>query len=423
MGLARPILLILLSSTSIQFGTAIATTAFDQAGALGAVWLRGLFGAAIMAIWVRPDVRHLTRSQIGVVVPYAAALAAMVAAIYVALEEAPLGVVSAILMLGPLAVSALGSRGPIDLAAVGTAGAGVGILTLSQGTAGTVGLFGIGAALVAALAFAAYIHTGKRVAAELQGLQGVAIALAVASVLLAPLGLWFRGPGLFEPPTLGVLALAGLLATVIPFSLEVTAMRSLSAATFGLLLSFEPAIAAVAGFVIRGEALVPAQLIGIALVMGASIASLGPRTWTRRLGAYNRALMANPTVAALGRVPLFSGLSARDLGTIASVAEEREVPAGEVLTEEGEPGDEFFIVAAGEVEVRLHGREVRRLGPGGFLGEIALVFGGNRTATAIAAQPSRLYVLGQDAFTAMLRGQPRIEDKILTAVSERMRYR
>ncbi len=94
-----------------------------------------------------------------------------------------------------------------------------------------------------------------------------------------------------------------------------------------------------------------------------------------------------------------------------------------MLTEEGEPGDEFFIVAAGEVEVRLHGREVRRLGPGGFLGEIALVFGGNRTATAIAAQPSRLYVLGQDAFTAMLRGQPRIEDKILTAVSERMRYR
>jgi hypothetical protein len=194
-------------------------------------------------------------------------------------------------------------------------------------------------------------------------------------------------------------------------------------ATFGLLLAFEPAIAALAGLVIRGEQLVLAQLVGIALVVAASAGSLGPRGWTRRIGAYNRALMANPTVAALSGVSLFSGLSARDLATIAEVAEEREVDAGVVLTEQGQPGDEFFLIADGEVEIRLDGREIRRLGPGDYLGEIALVFGGKRTATAVAAKPTRLYVLGEEAFTAMIRKQPRIEDKILTTVTERMRYR
>ena len=133
--------------------------------------------------------------------------------------------------------------------------------------------------------------------------------------------------------------------------------------------------------------------------------------------------MSNPTVAALSRVGLFSGLAAKDLATIAAVAEEREVPVGAVLTEQGEPGDEFFLIADGEVEVRIDDREVRRLGPGEYLGEIALIFGGKRTATAVASKPTRLYVLGEASFTAMLRKQPRIEDKILTTVTERMRYR
>ena len=423
MGLWRPILLVLASSTSIQFGTAIATTAFDAAGPLGAVWLRGLIGGAVMLAWIRPNIRTVTRAQWRAVVPYAVALAVMVASIYMALAEAPLGVVSAILMLGPLTVSALGSRGPLDLLCVGLAAAGAGILTLSQGTDGPLALSGIAFALLAAVAFGAYIHTGKRVAGQLPGLLGVALALPIVAIVQAPLGLAFGKPGMWEVSSLLPLAAAGVLATVVPFSLEVTALKSLSMATFGLLLSFEPALAALAGFVIRGEMLTLQQLVGIALVIAASAGSLGPRGWTRRVGAYNRALMANPTVAALAKVSLFSGLSAKDLASLASVAEERDVAAGDVLTEQGAPGDEFFLIAAGEVEVRLDGREIRRLGPGDYLGEIALVFGGKRTATAIAAKPAKLYVLGEEAFTALLRKQPRIEDKILTTVTERMRYR
>lgn len=94
-----------------------------------------------------------------------------------------------------------------------------------------------------------------------------------------------------------------------------------------------------------------------------------------------------------------------------------------MLTEQGAPGDEFFIVDSGEVEIRQDGKELRRLGPGDFLGEIALVFGGARTATAVAAEPTHLFVLSKAAFDRMIKSQPRIEDKILTTVSERMRYR
>lgn len=421
--ISRPIVLVLLSSTSLQLGTAIATTAFAEAGPLGAVWLRGLVGAVLMTAWIRPDLGRFTRDQVAAVIPYALALAAMITCIYLALDEIPLGIVSAILMLGPLTVSAFGFRTPIDLACVGLAALGVMILTLSQGTTGPMSVPGILFALGGAGAFAAYIYTGKRVGKAFDGLGGLALALIITTILITPLGLAYGRSGMWAPDVLIAISAAGLLATVIPFSLEMIALKNLSAATFGLLLALEPAIAAVAGLVIRGQQLAPLQLVGIGLVVIASAASLGPRGWTRRIGAYNRALMTNPTVAALARVPLFSGLSARDLNAIASVAQEREVAAGTVLTEQGTAGDEFFIVADGEVAIEVSGQEVRRLGPGDFLGEIALVFGGKRTATATAAQPTHLYVLGETAFTALLKSQPRIEDKILTSVSDRMRYR
>jgi inner membrane transporter RhtA len=422
MGIWRPIALVLASTTSVQFGTAIATTAFVSAGPLGAVWIRGLIAAAVMVAWVRPNVRDVTRAQVGAVVPYAVALAVMMSSIYLALVDAPLGVVSAILMLGPLTVLALGSRNWLDIACVAIATCGVAILTLSQGVAGPISLAGIGWALVAAIAFGAYIHTGKGVSKAFDGLQGVAIALPLVAILQTPLGVLFAGPGLFEPATLGALAIAAVLATVFPLSLEITALRSLSMATFGLLLAFEPAFAVLAGFVIRGEALVPVQLVGIGLVIVASIGSLGPRGWTRRFGADNRRLMADPAVTSLARVTLFDGLSAPDLAAIAKVVERRAVPAGAILTVQGELGDEFFMIADGEVEIDVDDRDVRHLGQGDYLGEIALISGGSRTATAVALKPTRLFVLPEAAFTALLVRQPRLEDRILTTVADRMRY-
>ena len=194
-------------------------------------------------------------------------------------------------------------------------------------------------------------------------------------------------------------------------------------ATFGLLLAFEPGIASIVGFVVRGQSLTPAQVVGIVLVVAAAAATLGPRGWMRRIGGYNRELMADPRTKAFANVSLFSGLSVKELAAIAASAAERDVAPGDVLTEQGAPGDEFFIVQTGEIEIRQDGRELRRLGPGEYFGEIALVFGGTRTATAVASTPSHLFVLSKDAFDRMIKSQPRIEDKILTTVSERMRYR
>ncbi len=412
-----------MSSTSIQVGTAIATTAFAAAGPIGSVWVRGLVGALLLFAWVRPDVRRITAAQWRAIVPYGLALGVMVLAIYLALVDTPLGIVSAILMLGPLTVSAIGYRTPIDLAAVGLAGVGVALLALANGVEGSVSVQGLSLSLVAAAAFGAYILAGKRLGKRVEGFDGLALGLLVAVAIQTPLAIATARPGMVDPGTVATLAVAGVLASLIPFALELNAMRALSAATFGLLLSFEPAIAALAGFAIRGQELVPQQLIGIGAVVLASAASLGPRGWTRRLGRYNRDLMTDPTVAALARVPLFGGLSTRDLATIASASVERQVAAGTEITRQGDSGDEFFIVADGEVEIRIDDREVRRLGPGDFLGEIALVFGGTRTATARAAKPSTLYVLGRVDFDAMVKRYPRIEDKILTSISERMRYR
>jgi inner membrane transporter RhtA len=415
--------LVMLSSTSLQAGLAIAATAFVAAGPATAVWIRSVVGAALLVWYIRPNFRGFTRAQLGPIAVYGFALAAMTLLVYVAISGAPLGVVSAILMLAPLAIATRGGRTPLDLALVGMAGVGALTLTLAGGLGENLEAHGVLAAFGASIAFGAYIVAGKRVAQRVDGLGGLALALIIAAVLQTPLGILFARPGTTDPGVLVSLAAAGVLCTLIPFSLEAIALRRLSMATFGLLLAFEPAIAAIAGVVIRGDTLLGQQVLGIVLIIAAAAGSLGPRGWTRRLGSYNRGLMADPKIQALGRVPLFAGLSARDLSIIAQAATEQSAEAGTVLTREGDEGDAFFIVRDGTVSITAEGRHLRQLGPGDYLGEIALVFGGTRTATATVEQPAELFVLDKSSFTAMLQQHPRIEDRILGTISERMRYR
>ncbi len=419
----RSVGLVLLSSTSLQVGLAVAATAFAAAGPATAVWIRSVVGATLLVAYIRPNLRGFTAAQLRPIAFYGVALASMTLCVYVAISSAPLGVVSALLMLAPLGIAARGSRAWIDLALVGMATAGMLALTLAGGVQGGAQLLGIGFAFLAAGAFALYIIAGKRVSQQVDGLGGLALALIIAAVLQTPLGILLARPGIADASVLAALAAAGILCTLIPFSLEAIAFRRMSMATFGLLLAFEPAIAAVAGVVIRGDSLVAQQVLGIALIIVAAAGSLGPRSWMRTIGSTNRRLMADPTIHALGEISLFAGLSAKDLGLIAGVVRERTVDAGTVLTREGDAGDEFFIIREGTVAVTAGGRAVRTLGPGDYLGEIALVFGGIRTATAVTETPTQLFVLGKADFLAMLKQQPRIEDKILTTVSERMRYR
>ena len=124
---------------------------------------------------------------------------------------------------------------------------------------------------------------------------------------------------------------------------------------------------------------------------------------------------------ALGRCPFFSGLSRKELVEVAKVTEDLEVDEGKALAREGESGREFFVIVDGEVVVTKEGREIRRLSDGDFFGEIALLEDTPRTATVTAATPLRFFVLTRQSFRGLLDRQPEIEEKVRTALEERVR--
>ena len=139
------------------------------------------------------------------------------------------------------------------------------------------------------------------------------------------------------------------------------------------------------------------------------------------MGREIHGVVADPVVTALGRVPLFGGLSADDLETLATVTSRRPLDVGTVLTTEGEVGTEFYVIERGVVTITAHEQWLRTLGPGDFLGEIAILFGGTRTATAVASEAGSLLVLPKADFLELLAAHTSIEDKILTTASERLR--
>jgi len=140
------------------------------------------------------------------------------------------------------------------------------------------------------------------------------------------------------------------------------------------------------------------------------------------MGRETRGVVADPIVVALSRVPLFAGLSADDLATLATVTSRRSLDVGMVLTTEGEVGDEFYVIERGVVTITARDQLLRTLGPGDFLGEIAIVFGGTRTATAVATEPGSLLVLPKPDFLELLAANTSIEGKILSTASERLRH-
>jgi CRP-like cAMP-binding protein len=141
------------------------------------------------------------------------------------------------------------------------------------------------------------------------------------------------------------------------------------------------------------------------------------------MGRENCEVMADPIVAALARVPLFARLSPNDLATLATVTKRRSMEVGAVLTVEDEQGDEFFVIEDGVVTITSRDQQLRTLRAGDFFGEIAILFGGTRTATVVAAEAGALLVLNKADFLELLGANTSIEEKILTTVSERLRPR
>ena len=265
--------LVLGAISSVQFGAALAKTLFDEIGAGGTVFVRVLFAALVLALIWRPRVAGLGRREGLLAVLFGLTLAGMNLAFYSALDRIPLGITVTLEFVGPLGVAVVGSRGALDLLWVGLAAAGI-LLLSDFGTTDLDGL-GVALALFAGCLWAAYILLSARVGQVFPGGSGLALAMVVAAVLLCPVGVADAGADLFVPWILAAGAAVAILSSVIPYSLELEALRRMPPGVFGVLMSLEPGVAALAGFVVLGEELVPRELVAILLVVAASAGAAG----------------------------------------------------------------------------------------------------------------------------------------------------
>jgi inner membrane transporter RhtA len=250
--------LVLGAVVSVQSGAAAATTLFERVGPAGAVLLRTGFAAlALVALW-RPAFTGHTRREMRLVAGLGLVLAAMNLTFYLALDRIPLGIAVTFEFIGPLGVALVGSRRPADLVWVAFAAGGIALL--SPGIGGSLDALGVALALLAGVFWAAYIVLTAKIGRAFERGDGLALAMVISAVVL------------------GVLAVGlavALLSSAIPYSLELEALRRLPESTFGVLMSLEPAVAALVGFAFLDQSLPARELVAVALVVIASAGALG----------------------------------------------------------------------------------------------------------------------------------------------------
>jgi inner membrane transporter RhtA len=254
----------------VQLGAALSPPLFERAGVAGVTWLRLLAGAAILLAWARPRIRGRSRTDLWGAVALGVASGAMTMCFMLAIDRIPLGVVVTIEFLGPLAIGLAGARRLRDGLWVALAGAGVALLTLGDATGGSLDVLGLAFAVAAGTGWASYILLTRKVGRAWTGVEGLAVAMAVAAVVCAPLGLADGGTRLVQGDV--ILACIGLavLLPVLPYSLEMAALRRLPASTFGVLMSLEPGIGALLGFLVLGQDLTGLGVLAIGMVVAAS---------------------------------------------------------------------------------------------------------------------------------------------------------
>ncbi len=263
-----PVWLVVVGIASVQLGAGIAKTVFDDAAPLTLVWLRLATSALVLGALVRPTLRGRTRDDWRVAIAFGVVLGTMNWAIYESFARIPLGIAVTIEFLGPLGLAVVGSRRPRDLVWVALAAIGVGLLGIGRGD---LNVAGVAFALLAAAAWTAYILLSASTGRRWPGLDGLTVASVVATVMMAPFLVAFSGRGLDDPHVVALGALVGLLSSVIPYSCEITALRTIRPSVFGILMSIEPAAAALAGMLVVGEFLTPVQWLAIGCVIAASI--------------------------------------------------------------------------------------------------------------------------------------------------------
>ena len=268
-GAVPPTGFVLLSIGSTQLGAAIAKSLFNEVGSAGTVFLRVGFAALVLLLLWRPQLKGYTRANYLVAILFGLTLAAMNFTFYSALERIPLGIAVTLEFVGPLGVAVAGSRRLLDLLWIVLAA--IGIVLLAPLGEAKLDLFGLVLALLAGSFWAAYIILSARVGRAFPGGAGLAIAMCIAAVVLLPVGVLDGGAALLNPWLLTKGFGVALLSSALPYSLELSALRRMSTRVFGVLLSLEPAIAAVVGFVILGEELSPRSIIAVSLVTVATV--------------------------------------------------------------------------------------------------------------------------------------------------------
>jgi inner membrane transporter RhtA len=264
----RALVLVAVAVGSVQFGAALAATLFDEAGAPGTVLVRVVIAALILVLLWRPPVRGHSREAWRLAIAFGISLAVMNFFFYMSLERIPLGLAVTFEFVGPLGVALAGSRRARDFVWVAFAAGGI-VLIASPGSGGLDAL-GVLFALLAGGAWAAYILLSARTGRVFPGGAGLALAMCVAAALLVPVGVADAGDALLDSEVLLVGAAVAVLSSAIPYSAEFEALRLMPEHVFGIALSVEPAVAALAGYLLLDQSLGARELVGIAFVMAAT---------------------------------------------------------------------------------------------------------------------------------------------------------
>lgn len=269
---APAVLMVIGSCTSLQFGASLATQLFGPLGATGVTTLRLGLAAVMLALVTRPRVRTWTRSQWTAVAAFGLALAGMNGMFYEAIARIPLGLAVAIEFLGPLGLAAILSRKLKDFAWIVLALVGVMILGFDD-AGGSLDLVGVAFVLGAGFFWALYILASERVGGAVDGAGGLAMALVVGTIALVPFGAQGAWTGLTDVHYLALAIGTAFLASVVPYALELSALRRLPKAVFGVLLALEPVIAALAGWLLLDQGFGATRALAVLLVVIAGAGS------------------------------------------------------------------------------------------------------------------------------------------------------
>lgn len=260
--------LVLVSIVSVQAGSAVARSLFDDLGSTGVAFLRLALAALLLGAAVRPRLGAWGRREWRAAVVLGAVMAGMNTVFYLSLRTVPLGVAVTVEFLGPLLLAVAQARRALDVVWALLAASGVALLGLGPTTG--IALSGLLLAFLAGLCWAGYILASRHVGQVVAGLDGLAVALGVGALLVLPFGAGGASAVLTRPGLLLAAAGVALLSSVLPYGLELVALRTVPVRVFGILMSLEPAAAALSGLVLLGQALRTSEVVAMVLVSAAS---------------------------------------------------------------------------------------------------------------------------------------------------------